>query len=173
MLFKTQTMLLSATSRKGQPDPDLQPVQSPEHVLVSNKQEGPPRSWLTHCSKPRACSCQQQAGRASQILTYTLFKTQSMPLSATSRKGQPDPDLHAVHNPEHAIVSNKQEGPARSWLTSCSKPRACSCQQKAERASQFLTYILFKPRACSCQQQAGRASHILTYTLFKTQSMLL
>ena len=68
------------------------------------------------------------------MLTYNLFKTQSMVLSAnrkgqpdadlqtkthsmllseTSRKGQPDADLHAVQNPEHAIVSNKQEGPAR------------------------------------------------------------
>jgi len=46
--------------------------------------------------------------------TYTLFKTQAMLLSATSRKGQPDPDLHPVQNPEHALVSNKQEGPARS-----------------------------------------------------------
>jgi len=59
-------MLSSATSRKGKPDADLHPVQ-----------------------KPSACSCQQQAGRESQMLTYTLFK-----------------------NPEHALVSNKQEGPA-------------------------------------------------------------
>ena len=164
-------MLLSATSGKGQLDPDLHPVQNPEHALVSNKQEGQAKSWLTYCSKPRACSCQQQAGRArswltscsepracscqqqggrarswltscskpkmcscqqqggraSQILTYILFKTQSMLLSATRRKGQPDPDLHPVQNPEHALVSNKEEGPARSWLTNCSKPRACSC----------------------------------------------
>ena len=80
-LFETQPMLLSATSRKGQPDPDLQPVQNPEHALVSTKQEGPARSWLTSCSKPRSCSFQQQAGRASQILTYSLSKTQSMLLS--------------------------------------------------------------------------------------------
>ena len=146
-LFKTQSMLLSATSRKGQPDPDLLAVQNPEHDPVSNKQEGPARSWLTYCSKPRACSCQQQAGRPSQILTYILLKTQSMLLSATSRKGQLDPDLHPVKNPEHALVSNKQEGPARSWLTSYSKARACSCQQKAGRASQILTYILFKTQS--------------------------
>ena len=144
ILFKTQSMLLSATSRKGQQDPDLHPVQNPEHAIVSNKQEGPARSWLTYCSKPRACSCQEQAGRASKILTYKLCKTQSMLLSATSRKSQPDPDLHPVQNPEHALVSNKQEGPARSWLTSCSKPRACYCQQQAGRASKILTYILFK-----------------------------
>ena len=167
-------MLLSATNRKGQPDPDLHPGQNQEHALVSTKQEGPARSWLTSCWKPRACSCQQQAGRASQILTYSLFKiqrwsgwqqagrasqiltyillkTQSMLLSATSNKGQLDADLHPVQNPEHDLVSNKQEGPARSWLTACSNPKGWSCQQ-----------------------QAGRASHwMLTYILFKTQRMLL
>jgi len=46
--------------------------------------------------------------------TYMLFKTQAMLLSATSMKGQPDPDSQAVQKPEHALVSNKQEGPARS-----------------------------------------------------------
>ena len=48
------------------------------------------------------------------MLTYRLFKTQSMLPSAISRKGQPDPDLLAVQNPVHAPVSNKKEGPARS-----------------------------------------------------------
>ena len=110
ILFKTQSMLLSATSRKGQPDPDLQTVQNPQHALVSNEQEGPARSWLTDCSKTRAYSCQQQAGRASQILTYSLFKTQSMLLSATTRKGHPDADLQPVQHPEHALVSNNQKG---------------------------------------------------------------
>ena len=163
-LFKTQSMLLSVTSRKGQPDANLhtvqnhehalvsnkhkgqpanlQTVQNPEHTLVSNKQWRPARCWLTSCSKSRACSCQQQAGRASQMLTYILFETQSMLLSTTSRKGQPDADLHTVQtqsmllsatsrkgqlyddlhpvqNPEHALVSYKQEGSARWWLTSC------------------------------------------------------
>jgi len=47
------------------------------------------------------------------MLTYMLFKTQSMLLSATRRKGQPNADLQAVQNPEHALVSNKEEGPAR------------------------------------------------------------
>ena len=70
------------------------------------------------------------AGRASQMLTYNLFKTQIIMLSATSRKGQPDADLHpvenillatswkgqpeadlhTVQNPEHHLVSDKQEG---------------------------------------------------------------
>ena len=240
ILFKKQSMLLSETSRKGQPDADLQSVQNPGHALVSNKQEGPARCWLTSCWKPRACSYQQQVGRASQMLTYNLFKTKSMLLSATTRKSQPDADLHPVQNPEHALLSNNQEGPARCRLTCCSKPRACCCQQQPGRASQMQTYTLFKiqsmlllatcqpdadlhsvqnpehalvsnkqegparcwltscskpkhalvsnkqegpprcwltccwkPRACSCQQQAGRASQMLTYMLFKTQSMLL
>ena len=45
------------------------------------------------------------------MLTYSLFKIHGMLLSATSRKGQPDADLHPVHNPEHTPVSNKQEEP--------------------------------------------------------------
>ena len=135
ILFKTQSMLLSATSRKGPPDPDSHTVQIPEHALVSNKQEGLTRSWLTPFSKCKAHSCQKQAGRASQIPTHILFKTQSMLLSATSRKGQPDPDLPPFQNAEHALVSNKQEGPARSSLTSYTKPTACSCQKQAGRAN--------------------------------------
>ena len=189
MLFNTQRTLLSATSRKGQPDPDLhtiqnaqlsattrksQPdsdlhtIQNPEHDLVSNKQEEPARSWHTRYSNSTAGSFQQQAGRASQILTYSLFKiqrwscwqqagrasqiltyillkTQSMLLSATSNKGQLNADLHPIQNPEHDLVSNKQKGPARSWLTACSNPKGWSCQQQAGRASHWmLTYILFK-----------------------------
>jgi len=80
ILFKAQHMLLSATCRKGQPDADLQTVQTP---------------------------CQQQVEKASQMLTYKLFKTQSMLFSATCRKGQSDANLHSVQNPEHALVSYK------------------------------------------------------------------
>ena len=70
------------------------------------------------------------------MLTYKLFKIQSMLLSVTTRKGQPyanlqafeqpehilfsnnqeglpDADLHPVHNPEHALFSNQEKGPAR------------------------------------------------------------
>ena len=47
------------------------------------------------------------------MLTYILFETQSMLLSATGRKGQTDADLHAVQNPKHVVVSNKQEKSAR------------------------------------------------------------
>ena len=242
-LFKPQSMLLSGTTGMSQPDADSLAVQNPKHAHVINKQEGPARCWLTFCSETRACSCKQQAGRASQMLTYILFTTQSMLLSATCRKGQPDTDLLSVQNPEHALISNKHERPARCWLTCCSKPRACSCQQQAGRASKMLTYKLFKaqtmlfsatgrkgqpdadlqtvqdpdhavsatsrkgqsnadlqavqtpehalvsnkqegparcwltscskPRACSCQWPVGRASQMLTYILLKTQSTLL
>ena len=152
---------------KGEYGWDLHAIQKMCHALVSNKQEGPVRCWLTYCSKPRACSCQQQPGRASQTLTYRLFKIQSMPLSTTGKKGQPDADLHtvqnpehdlvsnrqegqlnnniqAVQNPEHALVSNNEKGPARCWLTHCWKRRTCPCQRQPERASQMLTYRLFK-----------------------------
>ena len=146
-LFKTQPMLLSARSREDQWDADLHAVQNPEYALVRNKQKEPVRCWLTSCSKPRASSCQQQAGRASQMLTYNLFKIQRMLPSETSSKGQPDADLQAVQNPKHHLVSSKKEGPARCWLTGCSKPRASSCQQQAGRASLLLTYILFKTQS--------------------------
>ena len=112
-LFKTQSMLFSAISRKDQSDADLHAVENPEHALVNNKQMGTAKFRLTACSKPKVCSCQKKAGRAIQMLTYTLFKTQSMPLSATSRKGYPDAVLQAVQIPKDAFVSNKQEQPVR------------------------------------------------------------
>ena len=118
-LFKTQPMPLSARSREDQSHADLLSIQNPGDDLVNNKQEERARSWLTSCPRHRACSFQQQAKRASQILTYILFKPQCMLLSATSKKGQPDPDLHTVQNPEHDLVSNKQKGLARCWLTHC------------------------------------------------------
>ena len=65
ILFKTQSMLKSATSGNGQPDAELHTVE-----------------------------------------------TQIMLLSATSRNDWPDADLHAVQNPEHALFSKKQKGPA-------------------------------------------------------------
>ena len=188
-------MLFSAASRKGQPDPDLHSVENPEHSLVSNKPEEPAKSWLTYCpEKPWECSCQQQARRANQILTYTLFKiqstlvsatsrkvsqtltyilfkTQTIVLSATSRKGQLDPDLQPVENQDHGLVSNKQEGSARSWLTSCLHPRACSYQQHKGDASQILTYKLFKTQTMLLS--ATSRKEILTYTLFITQTMQL
>ena len=56
------------------------------------------------------------------MLTYMLFNTQSMPLSATSRKGKPDADLQAVQNPENALVSYKQRGPPVANLQSVQNP---------------------------------------------------
>jgi hypothetical protein len=80
---------------------------------------------------PRACSCQQEAKKASQMVTYILFKIQSMVLSATSRKGQPDTDLQPVENPEHALVSNKQEGSAAD-LHSVQNPEHALVSNKQE-----------------------------------------
>ena len=125
--------------------------QDPEHALVSNKAERPARCWLTGYLKPRACSYQQQAGRTIQILTYILFKNQEdAPIrNKQARKGQSDPDLLPVQNQEYALVRNKQKELARSWLTYCSQPRACSCQYK-RMPSKILTYILFTIKAHFC-----------------------
>ena len=111
-LFNTHSMHLSATSRKGQLDANLHTVQNPEHALVSYKLERPAGCQLTTWSKPRACCCQLQVEKASWMLTYTLFNTQSMLLLATSREGQLDADLHSVQHTQHALVSNKQGRPA-------------------------------------------------------------
>jgi hypothetical protein len=47
------------------------------------------------------------------MLTYNLFKSQGMTMSATSSKGRPDGDLQSIQNQEHALVSHKQKGLAR------------------------------------------------------------
>ena len=165
--------LSSATHMKGQPKADLHPVQNQEHTPVSSQQEGLATCWLTSCSKSRACSCQQPAERASQMLTYILLKTHSMLLSVTSRKGQPDPDLQPVQNPGHTPVSNKQEGPARSWLTCCSKPRACSCQQQAWRASQMLTYSLFNTQSMISSATSRKGQQVANLLAVQSQSTLI
>jgi hypothetical protein len=41
ILFQTQSMLLSTTRREGLPDPDLHPVQNPEHVLSAMREDLP------------------------------------------------------------------------------------------------------------------------------------
>ena len=105
-LFKTQSILLSGTSRKDKLDADLQPVEDPEHAPVRNKQERPVRCWLTACSKHRACSCQQEAGRASQILTYSLFTFQSMLLSASEDKPMQNLDLNSVYNQSPFLLAS-------------------------------------------------------------------
>ena len=177
ILFKTQSMPSSATSKEGQPDADLHPVQSPEYAPISNKQEWSARCWLTACLKPKACFCQQQVGMASQMLTYRLFKTQSMLLSATSMKSQPDADLQPVQNPEHTLVSNTQRRQVRCWLTYCLIPEHGLVSNKQEGAADLQTVqnpghalvsnkqgrpvrcrltFCSKPRGCSCQLQARK-----------------
>ena len=75
-LFKTKSMLLSATSRKAQLDADLQSAQSPEHALVSNMQE-----------------------KARCLQTYKLFiKFESMLLSSSEYDYKENINLHSVYN---------------------------------------------------------------------------
>jgi len=87
---------------------------NPEHAPISDKHEWLARFWLTCCSKSRACSYQQQAGRDSQMLTYNLLETQSMLLSETSRKGQPNAYLHPVQSKTQImlLLATSREGQA-------------------------------------------------------------
>ena len=89
ILFKTQSMLLSATIRKAS--------QMLTYILF----------------KTQGMLLSATIRKASQMLTYILFKTQGMLLSATSMKGQAYANLQPVHNQEDGLVSNKQEGSAR------------------------------------------------------------
>ena len=151
MLFKTQTILLSALCRKGLLYPNLQPVQNPDHFIVSIMQKWPPGPWLTACSKFRAAHCQHHAEMACCILTYTLFIVKSSPLSTSCRNGLLHPDLHPVPNPEHSIVS----------------------QHHAEMISWTQTYMLFKIQAILLLVSCRNMSWTLTYILFTTQTTLL
>ena len=107
-LFKTHTIPVSASFREGLLNPDLQPVQKPNHSIVSIMQTSPPRPWLTVCSKPKKNHYQHDAGKAVWMLTYILFGTQSISLSASRRKGCLDCDLPPIQSPEKLIVSIMQ-----------------------------------------------------------------
>jgi hypothetical protein len=68
------------------------------------------------------------------MLTYILFKTQSMLLSATSKKGQPDADLHTVQNPEHALLSaTSKKGQPDADLQPVQNPEHALVSNKQER----------------------------------------
>ena len=166
-LFKTQTILLSTSCRNGLLDPDLQPiqiqrsplseacrnglldtdlhsVQNPNHSTVSIMQRRLPGPRLTRCSKSRTAHSQHHAENISWTLTYNLFKTQTILLSASWRKGLLNPDLHAVQNPEQPIVSIVHKRPPGLWLTTCSEPRAAHCQHHTEKTLWTPTYSLIK-----------------------------
>ena len=77
--------------------------------------------------------CQQQARGSSQILTYTLLKTQRVLLSATSKNGKPDPDLQAVQNPEHGLIRNKEGRPMGADLHPVQNPEYALVSNKQNR----------------------------------------
>ena len=164
------TQPIVSIMQKWPSNPDLQSVQNIEQSIVSIIQKRPPEPWLTCCSKPRATivSIMQKCC----TLTYILFRTQTIALSESCRKGLLDSDLHPDQNVEQPIVSIMQtKRPPGSWLTSCSKHRAAHCQYHAEEAFWTLTYNLFKTQTIHCQHHAEKASCTLTYTLFKTQTI--
>ena len=96
-------------------------------TIVSIKEKLHP-GWHTNCWKLRVARSQDQAERASWTSTYTLFKTKSTQLSALCRKGPPNPDLQAVYNQDHCILSMMWEKHPEPWLTSCLKCRQFCCQ---------------------------------------------
>jgi hypothetical protein len=81
------------------------------------------------------------------MLTYILFKTQNMLLSATSRKGQSDANLHTVINPEHALVNYKQEGQPDADLHPVQNPGhdlVSNTQRKARCLQAYKLFIKFE-----------------------------
>ena len=62
-------------NRKGQLDADLQSVQNPKQSPVSNKQEGTNQMLTYTLFKTQGMLLSATTGRASQMLTYKLFKT--------------------------------------------------------------------------------------------------
>lgn len=134
-LFKIQSILFLASSRKGwakktyflfktrayhhqlqaekpwsHKDSDLQDTKNQCMLFFSFKYQKLLRHWLTSCPKFRAWSGWHQIGESSQIVTYNLFTCNSWTLSTLSKVGQPDDYLHAIQDPEHALVSSEQEG---------------------------------------------------------------
>ena len=173
-LFKTQTILSSASCRKGLWGPDLHTVQNPEQPIVRIMQNRPSRHWLTCCWKSRAAHCQDHAEKASWTSTYILLETQT---------------AHCQR------CAGKAFWPS---LTYCSKIQwlIVSIMQKRPSGPPTLTYKLFKtqrsPLSASCRKSlldsdlqpvhnpeqlnvsicVIKAFWSLTYMLLKTQSPL-
>ena len=156
------------TCRKDLLSLDLQTVQNPNNFIVSIMPKRSPETWLTPCSKPNQFHCQHHPEKVSWTLTYKLFETQSISLSASSRKCLL-PDLHSVQNPNNSIVSTIQKRFPGSWLTLCSNPNNSIVRIMQNRPSgPWLTYCL-KTKQFYCQHHGLKASWTLTYQLFKTQ----
>ena len=62
--------------------------------------------------KTKSMLLSAKAVRACQMLTYNLLQSPEYAPSAASKKGQLDADLQPVQISEHALISNKQKRPA-------------------------------------------------------------
>ena len=120
-LFKNQSVIIMQKRPCGHGPTNCSKSRA---AIVSIMQERTPVPWLTFCSKPRAANCQHHIGKASQTLTYKLFKTQSRPLSASCRTGPMGADLPPVQKPIVSIMQKSLSGP---WLTNYSKPTVAHC----------------------------------------------
>jgi hypothetical protein len=105
-------MCVSGTSRKGKADVHLQTVENPVHTCQQKARKA--SQMVTHTLfKTQSMLLSATGRKSSQKLNYSLLKTQSMLLSVTSRKSQRDADLQPFQNIEHGHVSNIHEGLAR------------------------------------------------------------
>ena len=195
ILIKIQTIPLSVSCRNGLLDPDLHSVQNPDNCIVSIMQKSPsgpwltsyskprqfhcqhhakrpPGPWLTSCSKPRQIHCQHHAEQALWTLTYILFKTQTIPLSASCKIGLLDPDLHPVQNPKQFHCQHHAEMITWPWLTSCSKPQQFHCQPNAEKISSPWLTCCSKPRQFHYQHHVVQ-NPTSTYNVFKVCQYIL
>ena len=136
---------LSALCRKGLLDFDLQTVQSPQPPIVSIMQKTPHGPWLTLCSKPTQFHCQHHAEKAFWTLTYVLFKTQTITLSAWCRKGLLDSDSPSVKNPHNALSAWCRKGFLDPNLQTV-QTQQFYCQYHVEKTSWTLTYNLFETK---------------------------
>ena len=93
----------------SQPDADLQAVQSPEHGLVSNKQEEPVRCKLTSCSKTQSIFLSATSRKGQSHTNLHTVQTQSMLLSASDDKPKQNFNLHAIYNQNNFMLASSSD----------------------------------------------------------------
>ena len=215
ILFDSQSRKSSAKSTNSIVHPNLHTVQNPEQPIISIMEKRPPEPWLTNCLKCRAAYCQHlgerlpgpwltsclkptpyfqyHAEKVAWTLTYSLFKNQSSPWSASCRKsrlypdllpvktqssplsapwriGHLDPDLHPVQNSDHSIVSAMQKSLLNPALPPVQIKMQSSPLSALCRKSLLHPDLQTAHNPAHCQHDTEMTSCTMTYRLFKTQS---
>ena len=162
ILITTQTILLSASCRKGLLDPDWHSDHNPNHSIVSIMQKMLPGSWLTSWSSTLSASCRKG-------LLHPDLHSDQIPeqlIVSNMQKGLLVPDLQPVESPEQPIVNIMQKRPSVLWLTFCWKPRATHCQHHVEKAPWPWLTLCSKPRIIHDQCHVVQ-NLIFTYNMMK------